>query len=80
MTVQESESAKLWTTCCLPATPWDTDFSLSSNDDVLSVAKVAVKELHVFAGKVLWAHMRLKTLHLAFEGHTRVFLCGRKIS
>ena len=58
----------------------DTDSSLSSNDDVLSVAKVAMKVLHVPAGKVLWAHTKLKTLHLAFEGHTRVFLCCRKIS
>ena len=57
-----------------------TDSSSDSGDECVVTSGRLFSTVHVPSGTELWQHSKLKTLHLTFEGHTQIFLCGRKIS
>ena len=52
----------------------------SSGDDAVVMPRVPVRTFLVPDGMEVWKHLKLKTVHLAPEGYTRVLSCGRKIT
>ena len=57
-----------------------TDSDSGSEGEHVVVARPAKLRYETPEGTVMWQHSKLRTLHLAFEGHRLSFLCGRKIT
>lgn len=57
-----------------------TDSSSESGEECVVTTGRMFSTVHVPEGTELWQHKKLKTLHLTFEDHTQIFICGRKIS
>ena len=52
----------------------------SSGDDAVVMPRVPIRTFLVPDVMDVWKHTKLKTVHLAPEGYTRVLSCGRKIT